>query len=139
MSVPVASSITAPIIGLRGAKHQLIRGPASTVGAFPSPYIVASDTAGNGVVGSAYSTTFVAAAGVAPYSFSSSGSLPSGLSLDSGTGILSGTPSSSGSFSFTITATDARGVTASTDFTVDIFTVTQVGGGTGFGRVFSGY
>ncbi len=139
MSVPIYSNITTPYTNLRGGGHQLVRPGASTVGSFPSPYIVASDTAGDGIVGNAYSTTFVAAAGVSPYTFASSGSLPSGLSLNSSTGVLSGTPSAAGSFSFTISATDARGAVASQPFSVTIFTVTQVGGGTGFARVFAGY
>ncbi|HEY5986248.1 MAG TPA: Ig domain-containing protein, partial [Streptosporangiaceae bacterium] len=36
-----------------------------------------------------------------------SGSLPPGLSLNSDTGIISGTPTIAGSYQFTITATDS--------------------------------
>lgn len=54
----------------------------------------------------AYSQTFTANGGTAPYTFSSSGSLPTGLSL-SPSGVLSGTPTQSGSFSFTISASDS--------------------------------
>jgi len=53
----------------------------------------------------AYSQTFTASNGNAPYVFSLvSGSLPPGLTFNSG--VLSGTPTTLGSYSFTIKATD---------------------------------
>jgi outer membrane autotransporter protein len=59
--------------------------------------------------GSAYSQTLSASGGTAPYTFAvSAGTLPVGLSL-SPAGVLSGTPTSSGSFNFTATATDSGG------------------------------
>jgi hypothetical protein len=61
----------------------------------------------NGTLNTPYIATFTATGGTAPYNWSvSSGSLPSGLTLTS-TGILSGTPAVSGSYSFTIRATDS--------------------------------
>ena len=58
-------------------------------------------------VGAAYSQTITASGGTSPYSFAvTSGSLPAGLSLASG-GVLSGTPTAGGTFSFTVTATDS--------------------------------
>lgn len=57
--------------------------------------------------GSAYSQTLLASGGTAPYSFAIiSGALPAGLTLSS-TGVLSGTPTASGSFNFTVSATDS--------------------------------
>jgi hypothetical protein len=41
-----------------------------------------------------------------------SGSLPTGLSLNSSTGALTGTPSAAGTFNFTVRVTDAQGFTA---------------------------
>jgi MYXO-CTERM domain-containing protein len=56
-----------------------------------------------------YSVTFVASDGVAPYQFLvSTGMLPAGLSLSAG-GALTGTPTTSGAYSFTITVSDALG------------------------------
>jgi hypothetical protein len=46
----------------------------------------------------------------------SSGTLPTGLSVNSSTGLISGTPSTSGSYNFTVTATNSFG-TSSRQFT----------------------
>ena len=54
----------------------------------------------NGTVGTAYSYTLTAVGGKPPYTFLiASGSLPAGLSLNSSTGVISGTPISSVSLS----------------------------------------
>ncbi|WP_309919932.1 putative Ig domain-containing protein [Xanthomonas sp. 1678] len=59
--------------------------------------------------GTAYSQNLSASGGTAPYSFViSAGALPAGLTL-SAAGVLSGTPTASGSFNFTATATDSGG------------------------------
>lgn len=63
-----------------------------------------------GTVGQSYpSSTLSANGGLAPYSWALAGgsSLPPGLSLSSG-GVISGTPTSPGTFAFTVNATDAR-------------------------------
>ncbi|WP_338870094.1 putative Ig domain-containing protein [Spirosoma sp. SC4-14] len=63
-------------------------------------------------VGTAFSQTFTTSSGTAPLSFSiASGSLPTGLNLAT-TGVLSGIPTQSGSFSITVRATDANGCSA---------------------------
>ncbi|MCD9570212.1 putative Ig domain-containing protein [Pseudomonas protegens] len=68
----------------------------------------------NGTVGTAYSVTLSSSGGTAPYAYSiSSGALPAGLSLNTGTGVISGTPSASGSSNLTITSTDNLGATGS--------------------------
>jgi len=69
-------------------------------------------------VGQAFSVQFVAAGGVAPYSFASTTrSLPSGLTLTT-SGVLSGTPTVAGSFTLGIKATDAGGRSATRSFTL---------------------
>ncbi len=63
-----------------------------------------------GSIGVFYSQTMTASGGVAPYTFTVfAGALPTGLSLNSITGVISGSPQGSGLFSFTIQATDANG------------------------------
>jgi hypothetical protein len=66
-------------------------------------------------VGTAYAGFTVSAlGGTSPYTYSvSSGSLPSGITLNSTTGVVSGTPTASGVFvGIVITATDSAGLTA---------------------------
>lgn len=67
-----------------------------------------------GIAGTAYSQTFVASGGIAPYTLNLTGALPTGLSFNAGTGVLSGTPTQSGSFNISVTATDSTGGTAAT-------------------------
>ncbi len=89
-----------------------------TVGA-PS-VTVAPATLGNPAIDTAYSQALTASNGTAPYTFAiTSGALPAGLSLSSA-GVLSGTPTAGGSFTFTVTATDAHGFAASRAYGVTI-------------------
>jgi uncharacterized repeat protein (TIGR02543 family) len=63
----------------------------------------------SGTAGSSFVLTVVAAGGVAPFAYSvSSGTLPSGVSLDPSTGQLSGTPATAGSYTFAVRATDSN-------------------------------
>jgi large repetitive protein len=56
----------------------------------------------------AYSTTLTATGGEAPYTwFLEEGDLPEGLMLDSASGVLSGTPTQTGDYSFQIAVSDA--------------------------------
>jgi len=65
------------------------------------------------IAGSPYSQLITATGGTAPYTFAvTTGALPAGLSLNSASGLISGTPSVAGGFNFTITATDANGCQA---------------------------
>lgn len=76
------------------------------------PQITTSSLPG-GNVGSPYVHTLAGQYGQTAYSWSvTAGSLPPGLSLSSG-GTISGTPNTAGTYSFTITLTDAAGATTS--------------------------
>src|ERR1700687_3930270 len=84
----------------------------------------ASMPAGSISTGVAYpSTTLAASGGTAPFTWVvTTGSLPAGLALSSG-GVISGTPSASGTFPFTVTVTDsaspAHTATASLSITIN--------------------
>ncbi len=80
----------------------------------------------NGTSGTAYSQTVTATPAGGNYSLTvSAGSLPPGLNLNASTGLLSGTPGTNGSFTFTVTATGFGGCSSNRQYTV------QIGGGGG--------
>lgn len=63
-----------------------------------------------GVVGSAYTTTITAGGGTIPRSFLTVGTgLPQGLTFNSITGVISGTPTSQGTFTFILAVIDGSG------------------------------
>ena len=69
--------------------------------------VITYTSAPNGVVGLAYSLALTAQNGTGPYAWSiSSGSLPAGLNLNASSGLISGTPNSANTYSFTVKVTD---------------------------------
>jgi uncharacterized repeat protein (TIGR02543 family) len=76
----------------------------------------------SGEVNDAYELTFDAVGGTGPYSSwrLTTGSLPAGLSLDAATGVLSGTPTAAGTFSFTVEVSDSNGAKTTKVFTLEI-------------------
>jgi len=99
------------------------------------PTIATTSPLAGGTVGTAYSQTFTASSGTSPYTWSvSSGSLPGGLTLAS-TGVLSGTPTASGTFTFTVQVTDSASSTATKSISLTItpalaVSTTSLAGGT---------
>ncbi len=93
-----------------------------------------STTLPDGTVGQAYNQSFSATPAGGNYSFTvTAGTLPPGLSLNSG-GVLSGQPTQTGSFNFTITASGFGACAASRAYTLNIFNTAtgpnvQVGNG----------
>jgi uncharacterized delta-60 repeat protein len=73
--------------------------------------VVNSPAEATGAPGTAFS--FVVTATQSPQSFSASG-LPPGLSINAATGVISGTPTTSGSYFVTVTATNSAGFSQST-------------------------
>jgi hypothetical protein len=83
--------------------------PAITTSALPAA-----------TVGKAYpSTTVSATGGSAPFTWSATG-LPAGLAIDAASAVISGTPTSAGTTSVTVSVTDAAGATASRTYSVTI-------------------
>ena len=69
----------------------------------------------NANLNTSFSITIVASGGASPRTFAlASGSLPAGLTLNTSTGVISGTPTSVGSASITIRVTDANSATSTT-------------------------
>ncbi len=69
--------------------------------------IAPTGTALNSPYGSVFSQSFSASGGTGPYAYSLSGALPSGLTFTAATGVLSGTPTQTGTFPITVSVTDA--------------------------------
>lgn len=95
----------------------------NTSGNAAAPTIVTSTFLPSGQVGVAYLQSIAATGGSGSYNWTlSGGGLPPGLSLFSGTqsASISGTPSTAGSFSFTLTVTDSAGYSDFRTFGVDI-------------------
>ncbi len=75
----------------------------------------------NGDPGVAYpNQVFTASGGSAPYTFSRTGTLPPGLTFTAATATLAGTPTTPGTFNFTIIATDANQCTGSQNYALTI-------------------
>lgn len=86
-----------------------------------APITLSPATLDDGEVGVVYSDTVTASGGTPDYTYTiSSGSLPPGLGINSGTGEISGTPLQAGTFSFTVTAVDAGGCRGSRPYTINV-------------------
>lgn len=83
-----------------------------TINPSASPITVSPGSLSTLTAGTAFSQTLTASGGLAPYTYTlQSGVLPSGLILTSA-GVLSGTPTQRGAYSFSVRATDATTPTA---------------------------
>jgi len=74
----------------------------------------------SGNVGEAFPQRAVVFGGNTPYETTTSGTLPNGLAIDSGTGVLSGTPAKVGVFNFSADATDTDGSIVNKSYTVKV-------------------
>src|SRR6476661_3127628 len=87
-----------------------------------APVFTAASPPSTATAGNPYSYTFSASGTPAPTFGVSSGALPAGLSLNTATGVLSGTPTTAGSSTFAVTATNGvspDAVTGSLSITVN--------------------
>jgi outer membrane autotransporter protein len=100
--------------------------PATVTIAVAAPTLsIGPSTVPGANAGVAYSQTFTATGGNAPYSYSvAAGSLPTGMTLNASTGVLSGTPSATGTFAFTVKATDSTTGPAAPFFVSQAYTLT---------------
>ncbi len=92
---------------------------------------IAPETIPNATVGIAYTATLSASTtATGPFTWSASSTLPAGLSLGVSTGVLSGTPTTSGQFNFSVGVTNGTASTTKV-YTIDVIpaAVTPSGGG----------
>jgi hypothetical protein len=77
------------------------------------PPAIATSSLPNAAVNAAYSTTLSAVGGTSPYTWAViAGNLPPGFVLNSSTGEISGAPTTTGNWTFTVRVTDAQAVSA---------------------------
>ncbi|MBI3651216.1 MAG: putative Ig domain-containing protein [Acidobacteria bacterium] len=102
---------------------------ALDIGAFergsstPAPIAITTTSLPGGAVNAAYAATLAASGGLTPYGWSLvAGNLPNGLTLNAASGVISGTPATAGSFTFTIRVNDSQtpADTNTRQFTVSI-------------------
>jgi hypothetical protein len=95
-------------------------GAAATLPIAGSAIVISPETLPSGSSGAVYNQMLSAAGGSGPLTFAvTAGALPGGLTL-SPAGLLSGTLSQTGSFQFTITASEANGCSGSRTFSVNV-------------------
>lgn len=129
-SSQLTASVPANLIAAQGTASITVLNPGSitsgaltfTINASQATVLSFTTTSPltGGSVGVSYSLTFAATGGTAPYQGFSliSGTLPPGISLSLGQ--LTGTPTSAGTFTFTMQVTDGAGLTATKQFTLTI-------------------
>jgi len=82
-------------------------------GGSSSAFAVSTTSANFGVVNNAYTSTLATTGGTAPFTWTLfGGALPTNLTIDQMTGVVSGTPTTAGNFTATFTVTDNMGQTA---------------------------
>ncbi len=95
---PGMTTVSATVGGITG----------NTLLTVQAPLVIVTGTLPNGTVNADYTTPLTASGGAAPYAWSVvSGALPSGLTLDSGSGVISGNPTTAGTSPLTIQVTDS--------------------------------
>src|SRR6266576_526742 len=87
----------------------------------PNPLTITTSSLHDGQVQQSYQATILVSGGSALYSWSIvAGSLPTGLTLNSATGQITGTPNQSGTFPFTAQVKDSLNATATTNLSIAI-------------------
>ncbi len=112
-TVQVADSESPPATGISAPLSIHIQGSVT----------ISTTSLPNGNVAIFYDNQLMATGGLAPYHWTiTSGTLPPGLSLTTNTGVISGTPTTTGTFPFTVQVTDSEGppATATGSFTIMI-------------------
>jgi large repetitive protein len=127
------TSVTITIHDSNGATSS--KSLSLTIGTAPT---ITTASLPNGALTIPYNTTLAASGGTTPYGWSETGTMPPGLSLNAGTGAITGTPTATGTYPVTYTVRDSVGGTASKSLSITInpqatvTTVTPASRGQGF-------
>lgn len=96
--------------------------PMLTVPLTTPPLSIVTAVLANATNGVAYNSTLVASGGTPPYLnwVVTAGALPGGLTLDPGTGTISGTPTATGTFNFTVRVSDSTSTSVSRNLSLTV-------------------
>jgi len=84
--------------------------------------LITTTSLANGRTGNVYSQTISAAGGAVPYAWSvANGTLPAGLSLNCSSGVISGTPTSAGTWNFTVSVSDNAAASATQALSITVY------------------
>lgn len=117
-SLPVGPDILTATIAPGGSYIPATSSPITQTVVVPLSITTTSLPAGT--QNSAYSTTLQETGGQPPYIWSTSGSVPDGLSLNGSTGAITGTPMWSGTDSITVVVTDSSNATSSATLSISV-------------------
>ena len=117
---PVSSGTFNPVFQVADARQVVTTKSLALVISAPAILITTASPLPDAAAGQPYSQKLAVSGGSAPYQWTLTGNPPAGLSLDAATGVLSGTPSATGNFTFTARVTDKSQLTASKDFTLTV-------------------
>jgi len=123
MAVPTAPNNAPPVtLGPWGPRHQVVKATSGISSAPTSitPAPVAQIIQG-GTLNVPYSETITTSGGTSPYAYSvTGGSLPTGTSLNTSSGVITGTPTATGTFTFSIKSLDANSYSGTQSFSITI-------------------
>ncbi|HVN03603.1 MAG TPA: putative Ig domain-containing protein [Bryobacteraceae bacterium] len=122
ISVTTATSYQISIAGTTSTGTAFQSSNSAQLTINPLVTITTTSPLPRGVAGKAYSDTLTATGGTGQYTWSvnTGSTLPAGLSLNSSTGVLSGTPTAAGTSHVTFKATDTDGLSAGKSLSITI-------------------
>lgn len=102
--------------------------------------VITTTSLPDGGVGQLYSQTLAVTGGAAPLTWTiASGTLPPPLTLNSATGVISGTPTTLGTFAFDVAVTDAGGASGRKSFSIRIANPVVITSGNFTGNVLTAF
>jgi hypothetical protein len=132
-----SATVTAPLLSvalLNACSGKSVAPGSNTPAAAPAVRLNITAALPPATVGTNYSGSLSATGGTAPYIFSVvSGQLPTGTLLGNSSGTVSGTPSASGNFSFTISVSDSKGASEQKSLQIAVANSTPSSGSGGSG------
>ncbi len=121
-----AATLTVTLTDANSLSSTVSKGYAVTIASYPPLVLTSAAPPANGVLGQAYGPfTFTGSGGSGTYQWSASG-VP-GLTVNSATGVLSGTPTTSGNLTLTVTLANSNsaGQPISHDYPVNVLAITS--------------